>query len=263
MANQEQDEEYPHRRRPVEWNGEEDFATRCRLTTIGNKIINKHLGSIYGVTYYAKDEYNKRNSIIGGFGGFLNNCIYVYKPTDNEITFYCISYSIINKTKNDFRIEYNMKVETNYEDIIKRCGEVGKGYIEDLMIETGIPQWIELVRVRREAEEEYLVERRRLAREQMVRDDERNIRIHQIQAEEHREILARVQRAQEEDHNDILRQAQEALERAQTELRREREMMAEFVEVFAPEPAIVPHFGDQLDLVPTPVPFVPEEPPNA
>lgn len=45
-------------------------------------------------------------------------------------------------------------------------------------------------------------------------------------------------------------------------LRRDREMMAQFVEVFAPEPELVPFPGAQLDLVPTPMPFVPEAPPN-
>lgn len=247
MANQE---------RVVEWAGEEDFPNRCRKTTIGNKLLYKHIRSTYGVEYYAEDEYNKRNK-------GPNDDIVMCQTINNVTTFYCIKLRIIDNRANMFRIQYTMKVETNLERILGRTAEIQKDWIEDLMIESGNPEWIELVRVRREAKEEYLVEMRRLAREQMVRDEERNIIIHQIQAEEHREFLARVQRAQEEDHNDILRQAQEALERAQTELRREREMMAEFVEVFAPEPAIVPHFGAQLDLVPTPVPFVPEEPPNA
>jgi len=43
---------------------------------------------------------------------------------------------------------------------------------------------------------------------------------------------------------------------------RDRQMMAEFIEVFAPEPELVPYPGAQLDLVPTPMPFVPEAPPN-
>lgn len=43
---------------------------------------------------------------------------------------------------------------------------------------------------------------------------------------------------------------------------RDREMMAQFIEAFAPEPELVPFPGAQLDLVPTPIPFVPEAPPN-
>lgn len=43
---------------------------------------------------------------------------------------------------------------------------------------------------------------------------------------------------------------------------RDREMMAQFIEAFAPEPELVPFPGAQLDLVPTPMPFVPEAPPN-
>ena len=43
---------------------------------------------------------------------------------------------------------------------------------------------------------------------------------------------------------------------------RDRQLMAEFIEVFAPEPELVPYPGAQLDLVPTPMPFVPEAPPN-
>lgn len=43
---------------------------------------------------------------------------------------------------------------------------------------------------------------------------------------------------------------------------RDREMMAQFIEAFAPEPELVPFPGSQLDLVPTPMPFVPEAPPN-
>lgn len=209
--------------RVVEWIGEEEsFPNRSRLTTIGNTLIYKHLLSTYGITYYAKDRLNKRQS--------QNASIYMYKPTDNVITFYHISFRVIEKNETNYRIRYNLKVDTNYKLIIERCGEVGEEYVEDLMIKTGNPEWIELVRVRREAKEEYLIEINRLNREQ-----------------------AREQA--EEDHNDIL-------ERAQTELRREREMMAEFVEVFAPEPAIVPYLGSQLDLVSTPVPFVPEQPPN-
>lgn len=43
---------------------------------------------------------------------------------------------------------------------------------------------------------------------------------------------------------------------------RDHEMMAQFIEAFAPEPELVPFPGAQLDLVPTPMPFVPEAPPN-
>jgi len=46
------------------------------------------------------------------------------------------------------------------------------------------------------------------------------------------------------------------------ERERDREMMAQFIEAFAPEPELVPFPGSQLDLVPTPMPFVPEAPPN-
>jgi hypothetical protein len=60
----------------------------------------------------------------------------------------------------------------------------------------------------------------------------------------------------------LTRQLWTEMQRAEMQRLRDRQLMAEFIEVSAPEPELVPYPGAQLDLVPTPMPFEPEAPPN-
>ena len=246
--------------RTVVWSGEENFKQRCHLITMGKALLNKH--NLGDGTFYANEGLNKRS-------GTSNEVMYMLVNTIP--TFYRIHTHTVRSGRqfdllkpNEFRVTYTISVDTQY------------GEIDNRMALQNEPWWIETrtnVDAIRNAIESAREEIRIIQRQQAGRNSRQPTEQQLQRAREFRQQRAQevqrareaqqiVQRAQEVE-DDILRQAQEALERAQTELRREREMMAQFVEVFAPEPAIVPHPGAQLDLVPTPVPFVPEQPPNA
>jgi hypothetical protein len=275
-----------------EWTGEETFKNRCRLTTMGTTLLQKHdLGLAF---FYARDNFNARS-------GSGNEVIFVCSKAGYD--FYRISTCLITnqeEIKGYFRVTYTIRRDKDYNRISHRMSDDNEDRWTRAM--RNVPKIRD--KLQRDLDEVNIAIQERQAREAL----ERRARELQREREDLNVVVARVnpqdaeiQRAREvrnwereqARHQERIRlnlvcadclddecdgtecdlppgyvrsmvfgvkskpreeDLNDAFSRGQAELRREREMMAEFI---APPPSA------QLDLVSTPIPFIPEQPPNA
>ena len=223
--------------------GEHLFKDRCRLTTMGKVLLQNH-GIGDNPLFYAREKYNTRS-------GTNNEMIYVCVHPGYD--FYRIFIDIVynqEKIKGYFRVTYRIRRDEAYNMITFHMSDSNQVWWTRAMRD--VPKIRD--KIQRDNENANIVMQERQARQANERR-EREQRGRELREREQQRSREREQRELEynNNQNEIHRNNRE-IERVQAELRREREMMAEFV---APPP------GAQLDLVSTPVPFVPEQPPNA